>query len=430
MTAFTSLKRVLVLAPVALVLWCAATPCLAYGVLAHEALIDSTWNDSILPVLEKRFPHATKEELQACRAYAHGGCVVQDMGYYPLGSKLFTDLVHYVRSGDFVEALIEEARDPKELAFALGALAHHCADRNGHPIAINRVVPMTYPKLRKKYGDEVTYEQKPSAHLKVEFGFDVLHVAKGDFLPKDYHDMIGFEVAKEILERAFVRTYGIELEEIVPDLDVAIGTYRRAASRVIPKMTEAAWEAKKDEILKTAPETRREDYVFALAKADYEKEWGKGYREPGAFAKMMSFFVRILPKVGPFKALAFHVPTPEEEAKFEESFEASTKQYRASLGALRSGKKLALDEENLDTGDHTRPGEYGLADAAYASLLVKLAKTDFAGVSPEMLAELRSYLADPRRLEAKRGGRGPSSRKVEKALAKLESADASLSASK
>src|SRR6185295_5859734 len=213
-----------------------------------------------------------------------------------LGSKLFTDLVHYVKSGDFVEALLDEAQDPQELAFALGALAHHRADVNGHAIAVNRVVPMTYPKLRKKYGDVVTYEEKPSAHLRVEFAFDVLHVAKGDFLPKDYHDMIGFEVAKPVLERAFRKTYGIDLEEIVPDLDVAIGTFRRAASRVIPKVTEVAWEAKKKDLLQAAPETRREDYVFALAKADYEKEWGKDYREPGAFAKIVSFFVRIVPK--------------------------------------------------------------------------------------------------------------------------------------
>src|ERR1035441_4856670 len=109
------------------------------------------------------------------------------MGYYPFGSKYFSDLVHYVRSGDFVEALVRGAQDLDELAFALGALAHYAADNNGHPIAVNRAVAMEYPKLRAQYGDEVTYADDPPAHLKTEFGFDVAQVAQGNYAAAGYH---------------------------------------------------------------------------------------------------------------------------------------------------------------------------------------------------------------------------------------------------
>ena len=130
------------------------------------------------------------------------------MGYYPFGSKFFSDLVHYVRSGDFVLALLKDAQtsaDINDYAFALGALAHYAADNLGHPVAINRTVPLVYPKLRAKFGPEVTYEDNPAAHLKTEFGFDVIEVARGQYANEAYHDFIGFQVAKPLLERALLK---------------------------------------------------------------------------------------------------------------------------------------------------------------------------------------------------------------------------------
>src|ERR1700723_3740883 len=119
----------------------------AFSVLTHEAIIDSAWKDSIRPLLLQRFPNATKEELKDAHAYAYGGSIIQDMGYYPFGSHLFSDLTHYVRSGDFVLALLDESHDINEYAFALGALAHYASDNNGHPLATNPSVAILYPKL-------------------------------------------------------------------------------------------------------------------------------------------------------------------------------------------------------------------------------------------------------------------------------------------
>jgi hypothetical protein len=138
------------------------TVCTGYSVLTHEAIIDATWKDSIEPLLLCRFPGATPEELLQARAYAYGGSLIQDMGYYPFGSKFFSDLTHYVRSGDFVVALIEESQNLNEYAFALGALSHYAADTSGHQNATNLAVAIMYPKLARRYGSSVTYEDDPS----------------------------------------------------------------------------------------------------------------------------------------------------------------------------------------------------------------------------------------------------------------------------
>ena len=92
----------------------------AYAVLAHEAIIDSAWNTNIRPLLLKRFPNATADELKEAHGYAYGGAIIQDMGYYPHGSHFFSDLTHYVRSGDFVLALLRDSKDLDGYAFALG----------------------------------------------------------------------------------------------------------------------------------------------------------------------------------------------------------------------------------------------------------------------------------------------------------------------
>src|SRR3981081_4518813 len=123
--------------------------CGAYSVLTHEQVIDLLWKDDLIPLLKNRFPAVTDDDLKKAHAFAYGGSMVQDMGYYPFGNKYFSDLVHYVRTGDFVLALLQDSSDVNEYAFALGALAHYSADNCGHP-TINRVVAITFPKLRTK----------------------------------------------------------------------------------------------------------------------------------------------------------------------------------------------------------------------------------------------------------------------------------------
>src|SRR5436305_2758998 len=245
----------------------------AYSVLTHEAIIDSAWDTNIKPLLLQRYPKATDDDVIKAHAYAYAGSIVQDMGYYPFGSKLFSDLLHYVRSGDYIVNLIRESSDLNEYAFALGSLAHYAADTMGHSIAVNPSVGVEYPKLRRKYGKIVTYEDDPTAHLRVEFSFDVLQVARGDYAPKAYHDFIGFKVSKDLVDRAFRDTYGLELKDVFGNLDLAIGTYRHTVSAIIPEMTKVAWNIKKDELTKSKPGVTRRKFVYNLSRASYRKEW-------------------------------------------------------------------------------------------------------------------------------------------------------------
>ncbi|HKV41766.1 MAG TPA: zinc dependent phospholipase C family protein, partial [Blastocatellia bacterium] len=304
----------------------------AYSVLTHEAIIDSMWASDIKPLLLKRFPNATPAQLREAHAHAYGGAIIQDMGYYPFGSRLFSDLAHYVRSGEFVETLIRDSQDLNEYAFALGALCHYAADNEGHPKATNLSVPILYPKLRHQYGDTVTYAEDPTAHIQTEFGFDVIQVAEGHYASEAYHDFIGFKVAQPLLERAFKETYGIELKSIFLSLDLALGTYRYSVSSVIPTMTKVAWQANKDEIAKQTPGITRRKYVYRLSHASYRKEWGNRYRKPGIFARILAVVFTVIPKVGPFKALAIKPSTPETRKLFVESFKATVEYYRQLLG--------------------------------------------------------------------------------------------------
>ncbi len=372
----------------------------SYSVLTHESIIDSVWDESLVKLLRQRYPTATAEDLKKARAFAYGGSIIQDMGYYPFGSHFFTDLVHYVRSGDFVEAMLRDANDINEYAFAFGALAHYAADNTGHPDAINRTVPILYPKLRRKFGNEVTYADDPAAHLKTEFGFDVLQVAKGRYVPNAYHDFIGFEVSKPVLERAFQETYGLELKDVFTALDLAIGSYRRSVSSVIPQMTKVAWETKKDDIEKANPEITREKFVYTLSRVSYEKEWGKGYRHPSLATHLLGFVMRVIPKIGPFRALSFRPPTPETEKLFTQSVDATVRRYRELLAA-EGTRRPDFPNENLDIGKPASHGMYPLSDRTYERLVDKLARRHFENMPSELRDNILAFYGDRRLLDPK-----------------------------
>ena len=382
----------LVLAFFLLVCWPVKTA--AYAVLAHEAIIDSAWDTNIRPLLLKRFPDATPQELKEAHGYSYGGAIIQDMGYYPHGSHLFSDLTHYVRSGDFVLALLRDSKDLDGYAFALGALSHYAADNDGHLIGVNRAVPLLYPKLKKKYGDSVTYEEDPLAHVKTEFGFDVLEVAQGRYAPDSYHDFIGFEVSVPLLEQAFQETYGLELKSVLSDEDRVLGSYRYDVSKLLPKATRIAWSLKKNDILKDQPGITKKKFLYNISRASYQKNWGNKYQPPSFWERFLAFLARIVPKFGPLEVLQLRTPTPDTERMFEASFNATLDRYRKLLGQVETGQP-ELPNDNFDTGGVTGPGKYRLNDEAHAKLLDALAKQNFSGVSPELRAEFLEFYGHP-----------------------------------
>jgi len=331
--------------------------------------------------------------MREAHAYAYGGSLIQDLGYYPHGSRFFSDLTHYVRSGEFVQALIRDSQDMDEYAFALGAMAHYAADDDGHQ-AVNRSEPLLYPHVARKYGAYVTYEDDPAAHLKTEFGFDVLEVAKGRYAPDDYRDFIGFEVAEPLLERAFQDTYCIPLKSVFGDVNRAVNTYRYTVHSTIPKAVKIAWVLKKDEIERGQPGMTRKKFLYEMSRASYRKRWGKNYEKPGAGTKVAAFFIKLIPKVGPLKVLSLRMPTAQTETMFQQSFDTALGQYRHLLDDETAGH-LSLRDRNFDTGALTKPGAYFMADRAYARLVDELAKNHFQVISPGVKSNILAYYQDP-----------------------------------
>ena len=364
----------------------------AYSVLTHEEIVDLLWADEIRPLLLHRFPGLTEDQITQAHAYAYGGAVIQDLGYYPFGSTEFSSLVHYVRSGDFVRELVLESQDVNEYAFALGALSHYASDIAGHP-AVNQAVAIEYPKLQAKFGKSVRYAQDKTAHLKTEFGFDMAQVAKNRYASQQYHDFIGFQVSKSLLERVFPVVYGVELKDVLTHEDLAIGSYRYAVSRLIPQMTQVALQTHKKDMMRETPNFAKRKFLYRLSRSDYEKEWGKDYVKPGLGTRILSTLLRYMPRIGPFKGLGFNSPTPQTADLYIKSINTTVDQYRVLLQQARTGS-LVLPNCDFDTGNETRAAEYSLTDDTYARLLGRLSDRKFDRTTAELRENVLHFYSD------------------------------------
>jgi hypothetical protein len=365
-----------------------AWPVSAYSLLTHEAVVDALWDVNLKAAILARFPSTTSAALKEAHAYAYGGAVLQDLGYYPRGNKFFSDLTHYIRTGQFVEALLADSKDPDEYAFALGALTHYFGDTIGHSRATNIAEPQMYPRLRRRFGKVVYYDQNPSVHVRTEFGFDVLEVAEGNFAPQAYHDFIGFKVAIPLLTQALRETYGIQLSKLFPDLEVSLGSFRFSVSKAIPTATRIAWVQERDEIEKASPGITRRRFEYVMRRSSYERNWGKQYDRPTLLDRILAFIIRLLPPIGPLQDLRLKIPKGGVEDLFIKSFTEVT-------AACRNWPLAShLADKNLDTGTITGPGEYPLSDRAHAELLDLLAQTNFTGIPLGMRTELLEFYQD------------------------------------
>lgn len=366
----------------------------AYSLLTHQAVVDSTWEGCLKPLLERRYPHASDVELNDAKSYAYGGAIIQDMGYYPLGTELLTNLMHYVRAGDFVRNLLAQAHDRNEYAFALGALSHYVADNIGHPQGTNQIIASVYGDLKKDFGPVVTYEQAPVRHTELEFSFDVVQVAAGRYRTQDYHKAIGFRVSKPVLERAIQATYGLELGHITFNVDLSVATFRFAVNQLMPSVARAAWHSQRKEIRKVSPRARRRAYVYRTSRREFEKDFGKDYERPGFGARTMARVINLLPKFGPLRKFTFTLPSPAGEAQFRSSFAAVLKDFalRARQQPTDTAARLpTLPDTNLDTGQPTEPAAYALADETYGEWLVELHKHDFEHLTPALQKHLLAF---------------------------------------
>lgn len=370
----------------------------AYSVLTHEQLIDLAWTDSIRPLLLSRYPHTTAAQLREAHAYAYGGCVIQDIGYYPFGHQFFSNLTHYVRTGEFVSNLFRDARNVNELAFAIGALSHYIGDDLGHQDAVNISVPIEFPDLRKKFGGVVTYDENPHAHVRTEFAFDVDQLSYHRFPPAAYLASVGLAVPTRLLERAFFATYGLRLHDVLGNEFAAVRSYRYSVRRLIPKVAYAELLLHKKDFPgdSKSPDFRR--FESQLKQASVENGWAKFKRKKaGISTHLLAILIAILPKIGPLSDLAIRGPNPQTEEDYVRSVNRASARYETVLHQLASNPKStpAIDDLDLDTGYPVRPGGYPLTDQTYAKLLDRITKKPKQPVPAGLRKNILAYYANP-----------------------------------
>jgi hypothetical protein len=221
----------------------------------------------------------------------------------------------------------------------------------------------------------------------------MVQVAKNRYASQQYHDFIGFQVSRTLLERTFPMVYGVELKQVLTHEDMAIGSYRFAVSRMIPQMTQIALRTHKKEIVKETPNYSKKKFLYSLSRSEYEKEWGKDYNKPDFGTRFWSAVLMYMPKIGPFKALAFNNPTPKTEDLYFKSINTTVDQYRIYLREVRADK-LDLANVDFDSGKETKAAEYSLTDESYAKLLGQLAGRKFDLTSPDLRENILVFYSD------------------------------------
>ena len=422
-----------------LLLLARSQPAKAYGLLTHQQLIDQSWQSTIVPILLSRFPSLTPEQLRKAHAYAYGGCVIQDLGYYPFSNSFFSNLTHYVRSGDFVRSLFRNAHTADEIAFAIGALAHYVGDSVGHSHATNPSVAIAFPKLGRKYGPSVNYAQGKNAHVQVEFAFDINQAAKLRLAPYDYVGYIGLEVARDQIAAALNETYGVSTKDVVSHYANALRSYRFGARRFLPAFTYAEALIHHRHFPADTPGPEFDLYERRTAQLAREADWDSYRKKPGLGTHLLAALIVILPKIGPIKMLAIKHPTVQTEALYIESVNLSTTALALVLSqlgapelpsgavtdrtiaeAVRKANEISTataadrarvarpptrptvtlpvslaPNRDLDTGQRVVPGGYLLTDQTYVKLLARVTKDPTRPVPEGLKQDILKYYADP-----------------------------------
>lgn len=368
----------------------------AYSVLTHEELIDLAWNDGIRPLLLARFPHATAQQLIEAHAYAYGGSAVQDMGYYPFGKVFFSNLTHYVRSGDFVARLLNEAKTLNEYAFAIGALSHYIGDSIGHSEAVNLATAIAFPKLQAKYGDSVTYGESPHSHIRTEFAFDVEELSDRAFAPAAYLERVGFKVPRKFLRQVFIETYGIDIAEVLGRARPDLRTYRLSVRHIIPSFAEAEVVLHKRQFPPHPDTAAYRTFMERVARTNYERRWRHTYKGPGFKAHLLAILIFMVPKIGAASDLAIKIPNALTQEWYVHSVNRAVDRFRGILQQLQtdSAPQLKLANLDLDTGERVRLGDYALADKAYKELLERIISKPRCTVSADLRRDVLGYFED------------------------------------
>ena len=365
-----------------------------YSVQSHEEIIDIAWKNSIVPVILKHFPNLTDAQLNEAHAYAYGGSAIQDFGYYPFGNAFFSNLTHYVRSGDFVLSLIRNSQTADDLAFAIGALSHYIGDTIGHSYATNQAVSIEFPKLARQYGPTVNYAEGPHQHVQTEFAFDINQLSKGRFAPSHYLGHVGLEIPRPLLHTAFYETYGLNLPDIIGSKETSLRTYRRGVRSFIPDIARAETILHKKSLPTDTPSDDLTQLKTELLQISNEDHWQQYKQKPGFTSHLYAGFIYLVPKVGALKMLSIRGPEPQTEELYIHSMSRSV---RVLLLVMANYDRIDhyISNRDLDTGANVKPGGYPLTDKTYARLLAELAKRPTRPIPIQLKHDIQAYYADP-----------------------------------
>ena len=371
-------------------------PAAGYSVLTHEELIDLAWKESIRPLLLSRYPGTSEAALQEAHAYAYGGSAIQDMGYYPFGKEFFSDLTHYVRTGDFIASLFRNAHNVNELAFAIGALSHYIGDNTGHSECINPATAAEFPKLARKYGEAVTYDENPHAHIRTEFAFDIDQLSHHRLAPAAYLRHIGLRVPRRQVERAFYETYGLHLRQVLGPEGPAIKSYRSSVRSFIPRFAHAETVLHGRGFPPEPDDAAFQAFEEQVQQAPFEK-WNNARHHPGFVTHLLAFAIFAMPRIGSLSDLAIRGPNKQSEALYIHSVDDAMAQFRSTLRSLQEHQDspLTLPNRDLDTGDMVKPGAYRLTDKTYAMLLQQVTAQPGEAVPAGIRRDLLKFYGDP-----------------------------------
>lgn len=369
----------------------------AYSVLTHEQLIDLTWGELLQPLLLKRFPRTDARELQQAHSYAYGGCAIQDLGYYPFGNEFFSDLTHYVRTGEFIANLLRDARDVNEFAFALGAMSHYVGDNIGHHDAVNPATAISFPKLEKKYGPSVTYDEDPHAHVRTEFAFDVDQLSRQRLAPGAYLRFIGLRVSSRLLAQAFAETYSLPLEDLIGKRRPAFRSYRSSVRGFLPRIAYAETVRHRNGFPPEVADDAMRVYLEHIVKADFQTVWKSYRKRAGVETHLIALLIAVAPKIGILSELAIKIPTEDAQDLYIKSVNRSIDTYGGMLRSLsvKPEGALSIPDRDLDTGEKTRPGTYALTDETYAKLLLRLTADTARPVNDGLKRDILDFYSDP-----------------------------------
>jgi hypothetical protein len=376
-------------------------PGFAYSVQTHEQLIDLEWKPAIEPLLLARYPNLTPQQLLEAHAFAYGGCAIQDLGYYPFGNQFFSNLTHYVRTGDFVRSLLRNVRTADELAFAIGALSHYVGDTTGHSLAVNPSVAKEFPGLARRYGSSVTYEESPHSHVRVEFAFDIDQLSKRRFAPSRYLKHVGLQVATDLLGRAFFETYGLQLSDVLGSHHErpAFGSYRFSVRSFLPRIAYAETVLHRHRMPPDTGDPGFLQFERALAQSDLENGWDQYRSKAGIGTYTLAGLIFILPPIGPLADLKIRGPEAATEEFYVKSVNLATASIHRILADVAAADAQAiladLPNRDLDTGKPTISGTYRLTDETYAQLLALITQPSAAPIPIGLLHDVQAFYADP-----------------------------------